>query len=359
MKRWKNALSSLLTLLAVLLAAFLVFRGHWEEIWANLRGAPPEGVLALFILAAAYQLLESGICAVLVRARLPGFSFREAMEVTFLGVFGNVATFAVGSIPMQSLRLRQCGLTIGHGVGMMTVEYIFHKTSILLYAAAMLLLQGSWLRKTAPELQRWLLPGFGVCAAIAGALVLVCTWGRLKDLVLRLIGLLPETEKWERRKTAWRVNLESLYAESQHVLKSRACCGKILLLNAAKLLCLYSAAYLAVELLGAEGLSFGRAQLLASLMLLIASALPNVAGVGPAEFAFLLLFGRYMDYAQASAALILYRTATYFFPFAVSVLFTLHIQRRSWTGGSSGEMEAGGEGEPFQSPPAPRGETIE
>ena len=330
MKRWKNTAGSLLALAAVLTAAFLVFRGHWEEIWANLQGVPLSGALALFTLAAAYQLLESGICAVLVRARLPGFTFREAMEVTFLGVFGNVATCAVGSIPMQSLRLRQCGLTIGHGVGMMTVEYIFHKSSILLYAAVMLLFQGGWLRETVPDLTRYLLPGFGVCAAVSAALVLVCTWGRLRDLVLHLIGLLPETERWEKRKDVWRTNLASLYTESQHVLKSRTCCGKILLLNGTKLLCLYSAAYLAVRLLGAEGLPFWRAQLLAALMLLIASALPNVAGVGPAEFAFLLLFGRYMDYARASAALVLYRTATYFFPFAVSALFALRIQRRTW-----------------------------
>ena len=66
--------------------------------------------------------------------------------------------------------------------------------------------------------------------------------------------------------------------------------------------------------------------------LLIASALPNIAGVGPAEFAFLMLFTRFMPYAQASAALLLYRTATYFFPFAVSIFLTLWVQRRRFAG---------------------------
>lgn len=335
MKRWKNIAGSLLTLAVVLLAAFLVFRNHYLEILQNLRSVPVWGVLALFVLAAAYQMLESGICAVLVRARLPEFSYRRAIEVTFLGVFGNVATFAVGSIPMQSLLLHRCGLTFGHGAGMLTVEYIFHKASILLYAAIMLLFQGRWLRETAPELSRYLLPGCGVCVVIVGALVLVCTWEKMKALVLRLIGLLPETEKWEKRKISWRENLESLYGESQNVLKSRTCRGKILLLNGLKLLCLYTAPYLAIRLLGAADLPFWRVQLLASLMLLITSALPNVAGVGPAEFAFLMIFGLYMPYAQASAALILYRAATYFFPFAISILFALYVQRQTWRGSLS------------------------
>lgn len=337
MNSWKKTGGSLLTLAAVCLAAVLVFRDHYQEILENLRRVPGYGALALFALAVVFQLLESGVCAALVRARLPSFSFWEAMEVTFLGVFGNVATFAVGSIPMQCLHLHRSGLSVGHGAGLMTVEYIFHKSSILLYASVMLLFQGGWLRETAPELSRYLLPGYGICIVIVGALVLVCTWARLKNLVLHLIGLFPETEKWEKRKASWRSNLESLYEETRNVLKSPACCGRILLLNGGKLLCLYSAAYLSVRLTGAADLPFWRVQLLASLMLVIASALPNVAGVGPAEFTFLMIFGRYMDYAQASAALILYRAATYFFPFAASILFTFCIQRRSWAQNSSGE----------------------
>lgn len=335
MKGWKKIAGSLLTLLAVVLAAFLVFRNHWQEIWESLQNVPLSGAVGLFALAAVYQLLESGICASLVRVRQPAFAFREAVEVTFLGVFGNVATFAVGSIPMQSLYLRQRGLTIGHGIGMMTVEYIFHKTSILLYATVMLLFQGGWLWESHPGLSRYLLLGYAVCLAIIAALILVCTWEKVEKLALRLIGLLPGTEKWEKRKDAWRTDLTALYTESQAVLQNRACCARVLLLNALKLLCLYSAAYLSVRLLGAAELSLWRVQLLAALMLLIASALPNVAGVGPAEFAFLLIFTQYMTYAQASAAMLLYRTATYFFPFAVSILVMLGVQKKSFPAGGT------------------------
>lgn len=328
MRAWKKIGGGLLALAAVLAAAFLVFRGHWKEIWESLRSVPLWGVLALFALAAGYQMLESGVCAALVRARLPEFSLRQAAEVTLVGVFGNVATFAVGSMPMQSLLLHRGGLTYGHGVGLLTVDYIFHKTAILLYATVMLLAQGGWLLGTNPGLSRYLLLGYGVCIIIVGVLFLVCAWEKMERLALKLVDLLPDTGRWPERKDAWRTNLESLYAESQYVLKNRACCGKVLALNAGKLACLYTAAWLSIRLLGGGGLSLWRVQLLAALMLLIASALPNVAGVGPAEFAFLLIFTGYMSYARASAAMLLYRTATYFFPFAVSIPVTLWARRR-------------------------------
>ena len=74
------------------------------------------------------------------------------------------------------------------------------------------------------------------------------------------------------------------------------------------------------------------AQMLASLMLLITSALPNVAGVGPMEFAFLLLFAPWADTAIASSALVLYRVATYFFPFLLSVIVFLREEKKSLKG---------------------------
>ena len=68
---------------------------------------------------------------------------------------------------MQSLLLHKYGLTYGHGVGLLTVDYIFHKSSILLYASVMLLFQGAWLGEACPDLSRYLLLGYVVCGAVA------------------------------------------------------------------------------------------------------------------------------------------------------------------------------------------------
>lgn len=326
--RRRAAAVSLLTVLLLSALVFYVLRDDWDSILENLRRAPPLGLLALAGLGLLYQVLDGLICMTLLQKRLAGFTLAQALEVTFLGVFGNVSTSAVGSIPMQSCCLQRRGLMLGRGVGIMTLEYVFHKASILLYAAVLLALQGRWLFRTAGGLAGYLWLGCGVCLLVTAALVLACAWKRMMALLLRLVALLPERGAWPRRKRLWSDNLRSLFDEAQALLKDRPRCLRALGLNGVKLFCLYLTVYLSLRLLGVSSLPLWRVQLLSAVMLLIVSALPNVAGAGPAEFAFFLIFSQYMPSAQASSALILYRSATYFLPFLVSVPVFLRAQRR-------------------------------
>lgn len=160
--QWKTVAISLLTVLLLLALVFLVFRGHAREILQNLRAVPVVWLPVLFGLPLLYQALEAAVCRALLRKRLPDFSFRQAAEVIFLGVFGNVSTFAAGTVPMQSYYLYRRRLNPGSGVGIMTLEYAFHKASILLYATALLLPQRGWFQRTAGELTPYLLAGPGL-----------------------------------------------------------------------------------------------------------------------------------------------------------------------------------------------------
>lgn len=67
---------------------------------------------------------------------------------------------------------------------------------------------------------------------------------------------------------------------------------------------------------------------MASIMLVIIGVLPNVAGMGPAEFAFLKLFTPYIGRVPATSSLVLYRAATYFFPVVISAGVTIKIQKK-------------------------------
>lgn len=316
-------------LMLVLLPALVawVFHGRGREIWDNIRAIPIGWLLLLLGLGVAYQLLEAAACHTLVNQQLDRFSFRQAAHVIFLGQFANVATFGVGTIPMQSYCLYRCGLTAGSGASIMTLEYTFHKITILLYTTVMLLLQGHWLAGQNAGLTRWLLLGYGVCALIITGLLLLCAWEPLQRLARFGIDRLPEIGKWGACKEAWDRNLVALYSQSQRLLRDKNRLGQVLAWNSGKLFCLYLTLFLSVHMVGVSGLSLWRMQLLGGLMHMIVNALPNVAGMGPAEFAFLLIFANYMNYGQLSSALILYRTATFFFPFVVSVFVLLAAQK--------------------------------
>lgn len=333
-KQRENLWTGLAMLVLLPLLMFWVFRGHYQEIWSNIRAVPVSALLLLLGLGLAYQLLEAAAGLTLVRSQLPDFSFCQAVEITFLGVFASVATLSAGIIPLQSWYLCRRGLTAGSGAGTMTLEYTFHKCTILLYATAMLLLQGRWLAGENAGLARWLLPGYGVCALIIIGLLLLCAWQRLQRLACLGLDRLPDTGKWGPRKAAWKSNLAALCTQSRQLLRDRERLLRVLAWNCLKLFCLYLTLFLSLRMVGVSVLSLWRVQLLGGLMHIIVSALPNVAGMGPAEFSFWLIFSHYMGDGQLSSALILYRTATFFVPFALSVVVFLAIQRRAAAGHS-------------------------
>lgn len=319
---------SIITLLILSILVFLIFRDDYREIIRNIYAVSLADLLLLLAMGVSFQMFESAICFVLVRSKLPGFTFRQAIGVVYLGVFGNVSTFSVGSVPLQSYYLCHCGLAAGSGIGVMTLEYVCHKISVLVYAAIMLLIQGRWLSEGRLDLLRYVLLGYAICTLIILALILLCTWKKVLQLTLWLLRRFPDTEKWEKKKQLWEMNLNALYTESQKILRNPCLMGKMAVLNGLKLFCFFAIPFLCVRMLKIQTLSFGEVQLLSALMYLITNALPNVAGMGPTEFAFILIFSCYMEYAQVSSALILYRVATFFFPFLLSVIVFLIVQRK-------------------------------
>ena len=214
-KQWKTVAISAATLLLLFLLVIWVFRDHYQEILRNIQAVSIRGLLLLLGMGLAYQMLESAVCFAMIRRRLPTFSFRQAVEVTFLGVFGNVSMLSVGSVPMQSYYLHRCGLIAGAGAGTMILEYVFHKCSVLGYATVMLLLPGRRLTGVDRGISRCLLPGYGICALIIAVLLLLCTSSRVQSLVSRGIDRLPDTKKRRERKCMWKENLAALYTESQ------------------------------------------------------------------------------------------------------------------------------------------------
>ena len=329
--QWKQIGVGAATLALLTLLMFWVFRDSWQEILYNIRAVRPGGLFLLLGMGTVYQLFEAATCMVLIRGQFSKFSFRQAVEVTFLGVFANVSTLSVGVVPMQSWYLYRQGMLVGSGAGVMTLEYALHKSSVLLYTTLLLIVQRRWFQESRTGLSRYLLLGYLICAVIIAALILLCTWNRAQRLAKWGISRLPDTGKWGQRKDVWERNLSALYRQSRNLMQDRKRLGTALLLNALKLLCLYSVPFVCAQALYVPALSFWRMNLLAALMHLISNALPNVAGVGPVEFAFMMIFPHFMGYAEASSALILYRVATFFFPFLLSVFVFLAVSKEGFS----------------------------
>ncbi len=304
-----------------------MFRKDYEEILGSIRSVSVPGLLLIMGAGVGYQFWDAAMCYMLLHKKNPAFRYRQAVDLTFLGVFGNALTSSAGNIPLQSYYLHEHGVQIGDGVGLLALKYVFHKTAICLYAAIMVFTQRRWLQSTIPEAMGYIHLGMAVCVLIVVFLSAFFTWERVYKLLLYVIRKFPDMGKWKQWKISWSNQVEALYKESRTIVRDHSTCCKVMILNLLKLFWLYLTPFLCMEALKISNPGWGRIQALASIMLVIIGVLPNVAGMGPAEFAFLKLFTPYIGRVPATSSLVLYRAATYFFPVVISAGVTIKIQK--------------------------------
>ena len=319
---WKDAVTF------AILIIVLLFKDNWAEITAALSQLSAWQVLVVLAIGLSYPLLEGCVSYVIVRGRLPGFTLRQGIDNAWCGTFGNVVTLGAGAVPVQTWYLHQAGLPIGPGVGLMTLQYVFHKTTVLLYATVMLLLQHKWLAANTTGVLKYLPMAYAVVALVIVALVLVCVSPLVQNLARWALGFLPKTEKWQQRRADWLEQLDVLGTESRLLLADKARCVQIFALQALKLFLLFCLPWLCIRFMQLSPLSFARVQLLTSLMLFVSNALPNVAGMGSIETAFLLLYSSFLPSGEVMSVLMLYRIASYYFVFAASAVGFFLAQRR-------------------------------
>lgn len=324
----KKAILSLLVLLALTCVVVFILSSHWAEISTALAQLSFWQVLLVLAIGLTYPLLEGIVCWLIIRCRLPGFTLRRGLDAAFVGTFGNVVGLGAGAVPMESYYLYHCGLPLGPGVGLMTLQYVFHKTTVLLYATVMLLLQHRWLAANTSGVMHYLPAAYCVVALVIVTLVLLCVSPLVQRLARWAMGFLPKTEPWQTRREKWLEQLDTLAAESRLLLADKGRCARILAVQTLKLFLMFTLPWFCIRFMGLScGLSFWQVQLLTSLMLFLSNALPNVAGMGSIETAFLLVFSSFMTSGEAMSTLMLFRIASYYFVFAASAAGTFAAQK--------------------------------
>ena len=323
----KKTLLSLLVLLVLTGIIVYFIKDNWSEIKTALLQLTLPQILLLLAVGASFPLLEAAASWVILRGRTQSVPYWQALDAVWIGNFCNVVTFGAGTLATQTYYLHRCGIPVGQGIGSMTLEYAFHKLTVLLYATLLLLTQFSWLTANTTGLLHYLPLAYGVVAAIVLALVLLCVSPLVQNLARWLMRFLPKNETWQARRQSWTEQLDVLSVESRHLLSDKRRCVQVMVLHTVKLFLLFTLPYLAIRFMHLSDLAFWQVQLLAALTFFISNALPNVAGMGSVETAFLLVFGGFLRNAEIMSALMVYRLANYYFVFALSAVGFFFMQR--------------------------------
>ena len=309
-----------------------IFRENWAEISAALgRLTLGQGLLALAV-GLSYPLLEGVVSWLIVRSRLPQFPLRQGIDNAWMGTFGNVVGLGAGSVPLQTWYLHRRGLDVGPGVGLMTLQYVFHKTAVLLYATVLLLAGRPWLSAHSDGVLRYLPAAYAVVAGVIVGLIALCALPVVQRLARWLLHFLPDTGRWAERRESWLEQLDTLSTESRHLLANKSRCAAILGVHLVKLFLLFCLPWMGLRFMGLDAgltdLSFWQVQLLAALTLFVSNALPNVAGMGSVETVFLLVYSSFLPDAASMSLLMFYRLASYYAVFAASAVGFGLAQRR-------------------------------
>ena len=234
-----------------------IFREHWAEISAALGQLTFwQGFLALAV-GLSYPLLEGVVSWLIVRSRLPRFSLRHGIDNAWMGTFGNVVGLGAGSVPFQTWYLHRRGLDVGPGVGLMTLQYVFHKTAVLLYTTLLLLAGRPWLAAHSDGVLRYLPAAYAVVAGVIVGLIALCALPVVQRLARWLLHFLPDTGRWAERRADWLRQLDTLSTESRHLLADKARCAAILGVHLLKLFLLFCLPWMGLRFMGLDaGLRF-------------------------------------------------------------------------------------------------------
>ena len=220
------------------------------------------------------------------------------------------------------------GLDVGPGVGLMTLQYVFHKTAVLLYATVLLLAGRPWIAAHSDGVLRYLPGAYAVVAGVIVGLIALCALPVVQRLARWLLHFLPNTGRWAERRESWLKQLDTLSTESRHLLADKPRCAAILGVHLVKLFLLFCLPWMGLRFMELDtGLAFWQVQLLTSLTLFVSNALPNVAGMGSVETAFLLVYSSFLPDASSMSLLMFYRLASYYAVFAASAVGFALAQR--------------------------------
>lgn len=322
--------------LSIIFIGFLIwgiFHQNYKEVLGLILQVPLGIVFFLFFVGMLYQCIEAGVCFLLVKRYLKDFSYRSAFQLVFIGFFTNIASMGTGIIPAKSYYLYKHGMSVGRGVSIMTYEYIFHKISVLLWVVFLFPVINNILQVDQIGICWWLILGIVVTAAINLLMILLCTWEKFKTFSFYILEKISFKGKWKQKKEIWKEQIDGLFGESKSVIKNKNLVIKMLILNLVKLAVLYILPWISFFAIGEEQVcTFGKSFVLASVMVLMTNVIPHVAGIGPAEYMFIFIYGFYISEASVASAMLLYRAATYFFPFFVSIVVVLLVKRAEKSG---------------------------
>ena len=173
-----------------------------------------------------------------------------------------------------------------------------------------------------------LLAGDAITMVITLALILFCCSTKFHQLIFAMLDFFNKKGKYDALEHQLREQCADLETASKYLLHKKKMVAGVVGLNLLKLCFWYGMPYLLFA--GDKNINLVETMAITALSVMLAAVIPAPAGIGSTEFVFTGLFAGIVGTGIAGSASLLYRFATFVFPFliGVAVVITRKIRER-------------------------------
>lgn len=301
----------------IIIAAGIVytFRDMAGPILEQLLRTAPSVLVGICAMSLVYCFVEGLITTLLARQYNRNFRYFWGMENMFFCSFYRVATLGSGAGVAAIVFLNEHGLEYSTGFGMYMLQYAFHKMSIAIYSVIFFFIGWGYMHSHFGNYTWLLLIGYALTMVITAALILFCCSEKFHRIIFRVIGFFNKKGKYDAVERQLKEQCRDLETASRYLLKKRKLALGIIGLNIIKLCFWYGIPYLLFAGMGVINLE--QTMAITALSVMLAAVIPAPAGIGSTEFVFTGLFAVIVGTGMAGSASLLYRFATFVFPFLI------------------------------------------
>lgn len=307
-----------------------MFKDSYKEIFHQV-SLMDKGIFAIaLVLGNAYYLIDAFVYWSLLNKNRYKINYLRCIALAYMSIFFNVTTFGVGIKPAQVAYLHRKKVDPGAAIGILISPYVFTKTTIVVYALIMLALNNQFVVGNFSDTFGYIYAGVGLSIVIITALILVCGAKWFHKFICKIADAILGRGKLAKYHLNEKIKeqISVLHEASCKIIRKPLEWFKFVVINTLRQSCWYFIPVIAIFAMGGTlgDVTIGEALTVTALMQLLMGVIPTSGGVGSLEVVFSLLFAAVFGKITAGSCMIIYRLATYYIPFIVSIIIMLVLE---------------------------------
>lgn len=330
MKKLSDRQKTLIKWLCVLALVGLiiyVFRDMAGPIMSQLVKTSPVVVAAILGATLLYGVIESCITFILMRQVENNMTFFDANIMTYFVSFYRVSTLGSGTIVASTLFMKHCGIQPSKALGLYSIDYAIHKMSICVMAVALFLANREYMLGVFGKYSSYVVLGVIATILITMAIVLFACWPPFHRFLRWLLEKADALFKGRFAKQIDSLSEQTAMMEdaTRVVLKKPWLIVVVMLLDICKFACWFAIPYIVCHNLCDMNIvtSIG----ITAMSVMLAAVIPMPGGIGSSELVMTAIYSGLVGSAAAGAMALLYRFATFMFPFIIGAFTAIFFKR--------------------------------